>query len=121
MAHRGVLVETYDAPADEEFTNWIYASRYPEVFAIYPGIRSIRRYEMSSDKPGQQRILMVLETDDVEGVEICRRTGRGLAMKRDADERGVGNRQEHWGRLIYEAYKRDDGTLEATVVNRSNE
>lgn len=117
MGERGVLVELYDLPDSEELTAWIYASRYPEVFQVYPGIRAIKRYEIVNPaRPGQQRILMVLETDDVEGVELCRRRGRGLEMKRDSDARGVGNRLEYYGRLIYEGHKGQDGTVETAII-----
>lgn len=120
MGKRGVLVELYDVPDSETFTAWIYESRYPEVFKLYPGIRSIKRYEIpNTERSGRQHILMVLDTDDVEALEEYRRRGPGLAMKRDADVRGVRNRLEYWGRLIYEGYKRQDGTVETAVIGRA--
>jgi hypothetical protein len=117
MADRGVMIEFYDAPDTEAFNNWLYGPHYEEVFRIIPGVRSIKRYEiLNPAMPGKQRIVIVLESDDIDATWAFRRTPSGLRSRYDSELHGLTNREEYYCRLLYEGYKRDDGTVDARRI-----
>lgn len=103
MAEKGYMVELYDAPDTPEFEAWLYGPHWDEVFDIIPGLRAVRRLEViNPDRPGQQRIITILESDDIDATWAFRRSPPGRASKRAADAMGVHNREEYYARLLRE-------------------
>ena len=110
MAEKGYMVEFYDAPDTQEFEDWLYGPHWEEVFDIIPGLRAVRRLEvLNPDRPGQQRILTILESDDIDATWAFRRSSRGRASKRAAEEAGVRNREEYYCRMLREVEKPANG------------
>ncbi|MBI2321824.1 MAG: hypothetical protein HYU88_06970 [Chloroflexi bacterium] len=117
MAERGVMIEFYDCPETDEFNDWLYGPHYDEVFSIIPGVRPIKRYEiMNPATPGLQRIVILLESDDIQAAWNFRTTPRGLRSRLESDVHGLANREEYYCRLLYEGHKRDDGTVEGRRI-----
>jgi hypothetical protein len=102
----GLLLVMFDAPDTPDVTDWLFGEHARQVVASVPGVSRSRTFRIANPaRPGQPRWITILDTEDLEATWRHRWLAGPSTGQREATNRGVGNREEFFARLVNDVRK----------------